>query len=281
MQKPEALSMFRTRLHALVKGSGGSQSQFARTAGIDRSTLSLLLSDNNTRLPRAESLAGIAAGAKVSIDWLLGLSDSPGTGPEALSAPTVASGADDPGDEHLRNWHLEARGQKLRYVPSALPDQIKTDAVIAYELRKQASASAEALAQISRERIAHARAAYSEIEVCMSRQELEGFARGEGVWRQLGARERRRQLEQIAQLTDQFYPNYRLFLFDARRNHASPYTVFGQQRAAVYMGGFYIVFTAAETIRELTRHFEALLRQAVVQPTEVSTLARRLLREIG
>jgi hypothetical protein len=115
----------------------------------------------------------------------------------------------------------------------------------------------------------------------MPRQGLEALAKGEGLWRQLSPRDRRRQLEQIAALASAYYPNYRLFLFDQRQTSASPYTIFGNHRAAVYMGGIFIVFTAADMIRELTLHFEELVRQAVIQPATVPSFVQRLLRDMG
>lgn len=129
--------------------------------------------------------------------------------------------------------------------PSTLPDQIKTDAVIAHE----SGGSGENLAAIIASRIAHARSGASEIEVCSSAQSLEQFARGQGVWHKLHLRDRRRQLQQMSDLLDELYPNYRWFLFDARTCFSAPYTVFGLKRAAVYMGSMYFVFTSTSHIR--------------------------------
>ena len=54
--------------------SGLRRSAFARRIGIDRSTLTQLLASENDRLPRAETIAAMAADQQVSVDWLLGLS---------------------------------------------------------------------------------------------------------------------------------------------------------------------------------------------------------------
>jgi len=62
MQKRDTSDIFRQRLLALIERSGLSRSQFATRAGLDRSTLSQLLSDVNVRLPRTETIARIAAG---------------------------------------------------------------------------------------------------------------------------------------------------------------------------------------------------------------------------
>jgi hypothetical protein len=39
-----------------------------------------------------------------------------------------------PNDERLLTWFDEAQGYKIRYVPSTLPDLLKTEDVIRYEL---------------------------------------------------------------------------------------------------------------------------------------------------
>ena len=280
MQKSETVGVFRRRLADLIARAGQSRAKFAERAGLDRSTLSQLLSEENVRLPRAETIARIAGRNGASVDWLLGLSEAQGSAAGIVSQPTVAEGADDPASEHLARWLAEARGAKIRYVPSALPDQLKTEAVIAYENAKYSLAEAAALSAASRRRIEHMRSAASEIEVCSPRQSLESFARGEGLWRQLPPRERRRQLEHMAALLDELYPAYRWFLFDGRERYAAPYTVFGQQRAALYLGSQFFVFTTAEHVRQLTQHFDDLIRNARVQPNDVPALIRKLMKDM-
>jgi len=280
MNKRETVAIFRSRLQQLMARSGNSQAKFARRAGLDRSTLSQLLSDDNVRLPRAETILRIATRHAASIDWLLGLSEQQDVTADIVSETMVEPGADDPASDHLRKWHDEVRGAKVRYVPSTLPDQVKTEAVIAYENVKLTAPAAAAMARSARDRIDHARQAQSEIEVCSSRQSLELFAHGEGIWRQLPLRERRRQVEHMAELVDRLYPAYRWFLFDGRERYSVPYTVFGQKRAAIYMGAMYFVFTSSEHIRELTAHFEDLIRQAAIQPNDTASYLRRLLKDL-
>ena len=273
--------MFRRRLLELIARGGQSRARFAVRAGLDRSTLSQLLAPDALRLPRAETIARIAGRHGASIDWLLGLSEEPEVTADVVSQGAIAQGADDPANEHLRRWHEEARGAKIRYVPSSLPDQVKTDAVIGYENGKLSLSEADAMSASARDRISHARASASEIEVCSTRQSLESFARGEGVWRHLPLRERRRQLTHAADLTEALYPAYRWFLFDGREHYSAPYTVFGQKRAAVYLGSLYFVFTSSEHIRQLTQHFDDLIRHARVQPNEVAQFIRRLTKDIA
>ena len=279
MTKRQTVDVFRRRLSELIGSTGQSRARFAAKAGLDRSTLSQLLSEDNLRLPRADTIARIATRHSVSADWLLGLSEVPQITADVVPRAVVATGADDPDSEHLKDWHDEARGAKVRYVPSTLPDQVKTEAVIHFENAKLSLADAQAMWRDARTRIDHAGASASEIEVCSSRQSVEMFARGEGLWRPMPLRERRRQLEHMAQVAETLYPSYRWFLFDARECFSAPYTIFGQKRAALYLGAMYFVFTSTEHIRELTAHFAGLIRNARVQPNETADFLRKLLQE--
>ena len=85
------------------------------------------------------------------------------------------------------------------------------------------------------------------------------------------------QLEHAADLADDLYPAYRWFLFDGRERYSVPYTVFGPKRAAIYVGDMYFVFTSTEHIRELTRHFDNLIRAARIQPNETAACIRELI----
>ena len=78
--------LFRRHLESVMGRSGLSPAAFARAAGIDRSTLSQLMTDENPRLPRAETLMALAKAAHVSVDWLLGLSQREEVGAEIIEA---------------------------------------------------------------------------------------------------------------------------------------------------------------------------------------------------
>ena len=82
-------------------------------------------------------------------------------------------------------------------------------------------------------------------------------------------------------LVDELYPTFRWFLFDGLQRYTIPVTIFGPQRAAIYLGQMYIVFTSTEHIRTLTQHFDDLIRSAVIQPTDVPTYLRTLRDEIA
>jgi len=277
--KRSTVVRFRDRLNQLIARTGMSRARFAAEAGLDRSTLTQLLAAEAVRLPRAETIARIAARHGVSADWLLGLSERDQVAVDIVAQPVIEPDAGSPADERLARWHTEARGLKVRYVPATLPDQVKTEAVIAWETGKLAAPAARAWSDVARARIAHASRADSEIEVCSSRQALEQFARGGGIWHGLDAAVRHDQLRRIARLANDLYPAYRWFLFDGRERFSVPYTVFGRQRAAIYLGDMYFVFTSTEHIRELTSHFDNLIRAARVQPPDVAALARRLAGE--
>ena len=273
MIRSETASLFRERLTSLIDRSGQSRAAFASNLGLDRSTLSQLLTGDEARLPRVETILSIASACQVSVDWLLGLSHSRHSDSElVLSAPAIERGASSPMDERLRRWRLDAVGYKIRYVPATLPDLLKTEEVIRYEADASDRAEPDSRIEETEERLAYSRRPETDMEVCCDRQRLEAFASGDGVWSGLDTSARQRQLEHMIELVDELYPTFRWFLYDGLERYSVPYTIFGPQRAAVYFGNMYFVFSGAEQIRVLTRHFDDLIRAAVVQPTEVCVL---------
>ncbi|MEE8506481.1 MAG: helix-turn-helix transcriptional regulator, partial [Kiloniellales bacterium] len=69
MDRRKTVEAFRERLSEVIERSGLSRMAFSARVGLDRSTLSQLLSPGNERLPRAETIAAIAAREQVSVDW--------------------------------------------------------------------------------------------------------------------------------------------------------------------------------------------------------------------
>lgn len=271
------LDTFRERLGEVIAGSGLNQSRFAAATGLDRSTLSQLVSSTNRRLPRVETLVQLAQTHQVSIDWLLGLTHSGPMQAEMMREQTsFAMNALAPNDERLIEWFDEAAGYKVRYVPQTLPDLLKTESVIRHELDHSVASRPEQKMETAAARLAWTRAAGSDLECCSSIQSIESFARGEGVWRTFPIAHRRDQLRQIATLADELYPMFRWFLFDGLQRYAVPITIFGPQRAALYLGQMYLVLTSTDHVRTLSAHFDDLIRGAVVQPPDVPALARRL-----
>jgi transcriptional regulator with XRE-family HTH domain len=281
MHRRETVEIFRNRLIEVIAESGMSRSEFARRIGADRSTLSQLLASESNRLPRAETIAAIAGVAQVSVDWLLGLSAQGQLGTDVLNeAVAIEPGAASPADERLQRWHAEAAGYKIRYVPTTLPDLLKTEDVIRFEYVQHDTLEPQGRIEYAEARLAYSRRPETDIEVCSSYQSLAQFARGEGQWQDLAFEARIAQLESMIALLDELYPTFRWFLFDIRKNYSVPLTIFGPQRAAIYVGDMYLVSTSREHIRVLTGHFDSLIRAAVMQPPEIIEFLKRLLGEV-
>jgi transcriptional regulator with XRE-family HTH domain len=280
MDKRDLSMLFRERLRLLLSRSGQNQSAFAASIGIDRSALSQLLSGATTRLPRAETLINVAATHKVSLDWLLGLSQDEGvTGEihESLEIEEAPGGFD---RSLLASWHAAAVGTKIRYVPAGIPDLLRTDEVIDYEAGI-ANRSPESQLDEAAYRIEYNRRPETDMEVCMPMHTLALFAEGRGVWEGLSQSARRRQLDHMAHLLDDLYPTFRLYLFDGKTRFSIPYTIFGTIRAAIYVGDMYLVLSATEPVQKLTRHFDNLIRSAVVNPHEAAQHTRDLSARIA
>ncbi len=282
MDRRKTVEAFRERLSEVIERSGLSRMAFSARVGLDRSTLSQLLSPANERLPRAETIAAIAAREQVSVDWLLGLSQEGQIGADIVApALEIESGAASPADAHLARWHAEAAGYKIRYVPTILPDLLKTEEVIRYEFQEYGARVPKARIEQAEERLAYSRLPETDMEVCSSLQSVEDFARGHGVWKGLSAESRAAQLNAMTVLLDELYPTFRWFLFDGLQRYSVPLTIFGPKRAAVYVGNMYLVFNSTDHIQVLTRHFDDLIRAAVVQPPDVIDFLKGLLRELA
>jgi transcriptional regulator with XRE-family HTH domain len=282
MDRRKTVEAFRERLSEVIERSGLSRMAFSARVGLDRSTLSQLLSPGNERLPRAETIAAIAGREQVSVDWLLGLSQEGQIGADIVApALEIESGAASPADLRLARWHAEAAGYKIRYVPATLPDLLKTEEVIRYEFQEYGARVPKARIEQAEERLAYSRLPETDMEACSSFQALEDFARGHGVWRGLPAEGRAAQLNAMTVLLDELYPTFRWFLFDGLQRYSVPLTIFGPKRVAVYVGNMYLVFNSTEHIQVLTRHFDDLIRAAAIQPPGVIDFLKSLLRELA
>ena len=282
MDRRDTAKRFRERLHEAMASGRVNRSTLAARIGIDRSTLSQLLSSEADRLPRADTAAAIASALNVSLDWLLGLSQQAKLGADILNESVeVKLSADAPVDQSLATWYAEAVGYKIRHVPARLPDLLKTEEVLDYEYREFAAKTADQAIAVSHGRLAYVRLPETDIEISQSRQSLETFMRGEGVWRDLALAARREQLDHMIALMDELYPTLRMFFFDGRTHFSVPYTVFGPQRAAVYVGQMFFAFNTTEHIRVLTRHFDALVRAATVPAHAAADFLRGLREELG
>jgi transcriptional regulator with XRE-family HTH domain len=275
LDKRDMALIFRERLRLLLDRSGKRQSAFAVEIGLDRSALSQLLSGAVTRLPRAETLVRIAAVHAVSLDWLLGISQSEDVSAAIKPSLELEEAQEDQSTGLLAAWHAEAAGTKIRYVPTTIPDLLRTDAVISYESRENKRTMVSRIDE-ARERLAYNRRPETDMEVCLPMQRLLDLKNGTGIWSDLAEPARIAQLKHMARLIDDLYPSFRLYLYDSIAHFSAPYTVFGPFRAAVYIGDMYLVLNTREAVTEMTRHFNNLVRVATVQAHAASGWVRNL-----
>ncbi len=261
--------------------SGLSPSAFSRRAGIDRSTLSQLLSEDNPRLPRAETLVAIAGAAHVSVDWLLGLSQREEIGAEIIEAMLQIETHDRmPADDHFVAWLSEAQGYRIRTVPVALPDFMKTEAVLRFEYRGAFEKAAPSRLEAVQARLTFMGEPDNDVEVCVTMQALWALSEGRELWRDMPAKDRRAQIEHMADLYRRAYPGLRLYLYDHRDIYSAPFTVFGPKRAVLFLGHSYLVLNGSDHIRMFARRFDEMIRVAVVQPHEVEKTLRELVAAV-
>lgn len=273
-------SLLAQRLAQAIEGTGLGKGEFADRAAIDRTTLSQLLSERTRRLPRVDTLRRIAAAHDLSIDWLVGLSNTGPVEAALMDNTSFEAPGPSPTDERLLGWLSEAADFKIRYVPVTLPDPLKSEAVIRFERSGTVGPSAAQTIDTTAAHLAWARHPDTEMECCSSTQSLQSFARGDGTWNRLSVDARCEQLDRMIELTDELYPTFRWFLFDASQRYAAPVTVFGTKRAALYLGGLYLVLTSVEHVRTLSRHFDGVVRDATVQPTSLPRYLTRLRRQV-
>jgi transcriptional regulator with XRE-family HTH domain len=269
--------VFRRRLAGLLDQAGETPSSFARRAGIDRSTLAQLLDDRSDRLPRAETLVAVAVAAEVSVDWLLGVSDTRLTAADIVEATLqFEHTARAPVDDLFLGWLRDAVGSRIKTVPVSYPDFLKTEAVLRFEYRDALAGDVEQRIGFARSRLDFWRQPDTELEVAFPLQELALLAEGRGRWAGLDVDDRRAGLEHLRDLYDQLYPGVRGYLFDLGRTASAPFTVFGTKRAAIYLGERYLVLNAVEHIRLLSRRFDDLIRAASVLPHGLAAEVDRL-----
>ena len=126
--------LFRLRLRAAMLEHKLNRTTLALRTGVDRSTVSQLLSEHQLRLPSGHVVAELATALGVSADWLLGLSNSSlGQGEILRESLQVAQALPDRADVHIERWLQEATGSKVRNVPTTLPEVMKTKATLQLE----------------------------------------------------------------------------------------------------------------------------------------------------
>lgn len=270
---------FRTRLSQALDAKHATQSALARAAGVDRSTISQLLKDQGARLPNAQLVAECAAHLGVSADWLLGLSERPESAADLLATSlTLTKARRALVDEQIFAWHQEAAGYKIRHVPAALPDMLKTRAMLEWEYTPHLGRTTDQAIGASEDRLAFMRESRSDYEIALPLHEVTSFATATGYYQGLPDHIRTAQLAHLRALHDQLYPSLRLYLFDARQLFSSPITVFGPLLAVLYLGAIYVAFRDRDRVQAFTRHFDQLVREAQVPARNLPAFLDRLSR---
>lgn len=265
MNKTQRADLFRTRLLIAIQRAKTSQSALARRTGVDRSTISQLLRDEGARLPNAHVVAACASALGVSADWLLGLAEHPENAAELLaSALTLTNAPRALVDQQIFDWHREAEGYKIRHVPAALPDMLKTHDVLAWEYGPHLGRTAAQAITASANRLAWMRQSASDYEIAMPLFEVKSFVDGTGYYEGLPAEIRQQQIDHWLDLSSALYPRMRIYLFDARNLFSAPITVFGPLLSVIYVGSNYLAFRDTQRVRAFSDHFDHLVREARV-----------------
>ena len=276
IDKRDRAGLFRSRLAQALALRGLNQSDLARAAGVDRSTVSALLAEG-TRLPNAQLAADCAQTLLVSCDWLLGLTARMERPDELLEQAVQTFPANRAlVDETVFGWHKEAAGYKIRHVPATLPDLLKTRSVVLWEYREALGIRAEDAFERFSTQLGLLRHARADFEIAMPVHEIASFAGATGYWHGIPRATRLEQIDHLIDLCDELYPALRLFLFDAHRVFSAPTTVFGPNLAAVYLGRVYLTFRDAEKVAEVARHFDWLVREATLSTRQVAAHLRDL-----
>ncbi len=270
MKKAERSLLFRERLREALLRNDVTQTALAARIGIDRSTLSSLMTSDQPRTPNAHWVAEAAQALGVTSDWLLGLEQSAQPASKILGESLqVKLAGREPYHPQLGEWRREAEGKKIRYVPQTLPDFLKIDPVIAFEF---AATPIDKLKyqQASDQNLSYLQSADSDMEVCVARQNLEDFAQGQGAWKGLSLEIRQAQWEVFMRVYDELYPRVRIQLYDERFFYSAPVTVYGAQRAVLYLGETYFSFSTREHIDAMSQQVDRLVRNACIHSHELN-----------
>ncbi|OYX42269.1 MAG: transcriptional regulator [Rhodobacterales bacterium 32-67-9] len=282
IDKRDRAGLFRDRLSQAMAEKSVTQSGLAREVGVDRSTVSQLLTGQGARLPNAQVVAECAAALGVSADWLLGLTERPERLADLLATSlTMTEAPRALIDETIFGWHQEAAGYKIRHVPATLPDMLKTRDMLRWEYEPQLGRTAEQAIGASEDRLGLMARSGSDYEIALPRHEIEAFVRGEGYYRDLPAEVRAEQIARLRALYRQLYPALRIYVFDARRVFSSPVTIFGPLLAVLYLGRHYIAFRDSARVTGFSSHFDWLVREAELGARDFPTFLDDLARQSG
>ncbi|MBI1328008.1 MAG: hypothetical protein GC136_10260 [Alphaproteobacteria bacterium] len=280
MRKKDIATLMQERLNNAFRATGLSISEFARRNEIDRSTFSQLLSSDEFRMPRADTVAAIASALNVSSDWLLGLSEDPQQGAELIqSAMALIKDPNKEHDDYWTEWHNEAIESKVRYVAvSGIPHHLKTQDTVYHEfipLSGEEEAKRYAYEGDFDEEL---RIRTKNYEVCGSLQLLNCFAEGTWIWDEYPKNKRIAQLYHAADELERQYPDYQLYLFDEKKILTFPMVVFGHKRVVINCG-HYLSFTRDTQIEFFTEHFKDMIRATIIFPHEAAQYLRDLAKK--
>jgi len=262
--------IFRDRLDNLLAAEAKGTAQFLKDTGIDRSALSQFRDPHHVRLPRAETLRNIAAARGVSVDWLLGLENAP-EGRQSLTSSFHVESEEKDGQTPLEAWRIEVEGQKIRYVPSLLPDMLNI------ALQNDKSDHETEFLHPTTENILGGKIPEDmDVEISMPVQTLYDLAQKRGFWKGASTDYCKRQLEYMARICDATYPTLRLHVYDGNLNYSSSFTIFGKTRVAIYVGEAYLVLTGQDEIRAFVQRFDDLVRNAIISPDRVGYFLEEL-----
>lgn len=270
MDKRDLSRLFKDRLREVIASHGEGRSHFMRAAGIDRSALSQFLSPDTDRMPRAETLRRIASVSGISVDWLLCLENAPEGRQEVTESVRIEQEVQADGSTPLDQWRAEAAGQKLRTVPSSLPDIISLSASADTEV-SETRGGGEAENLLGRFSLRDI-----DVEVAMPLQTLQDLATQSGLWRGADRTACRALLNHMADICEENYPSLRLHVYDGTQSFSAPFTVFGNQRVAIYLGDAYLVVSSSEQVRSFARQFDRLVRRAVIGSDVIHETLREL-----
>lgn len=269
MDKRDLSRNFKDRLHQVVQSHSEGRGHFMRAVGIDRSALSQFLSPESDRMPRAETLRRIASVSGVSVDWLLCLENAPEGRQEVTESIQIEKEVQADGSTPLDQWRQEAAGQKLRTVPSTLPDILSL-----------AQTSGDDMNEARGQGVEHVLDRFSlrdiDIEVAMPIQTLQDLSAGTGLWRDAPRSARRSLLHRMSQICRENYPALRLHVYDGTKSFSAPFTVFGNQRVALYIGDAYLVVSSPDQVRGFARQFDRLVRRALIGSEKIHETLREL-----
>lgn len=265
MDKRDLSHQFKERLRQVLTSHPAGKGQFLRDVGMDRSALSQFLSPESDRLPRAETLRRIAKVSGVSVDWLLCLENAPEGRQEVAESVQIEQAVQADGTTPLDQWRSAASGFKLRYVPSTLPDMVSLAPEADADLSDARGGGVEnVLKQVSLEDM--------DVEIAMPVQTLQDLSARSGLWRGTDPEQCRAQLAYMARVCRENYPNLRLHLYDGTQVFSAPFTVFGKQRVALYVGDAYLVISSPDQIKGFAKQFDRLVRRAIIGSDKVHEL---------